>query len=105
MLELQRPFLLGFMQQFVSEICTPLLHTTTRQWQKNDVPDDLHIVENIDQKAINDAIDMGLDGVWLADRNAFLKLPTIARDPTVQSLRQRRRRRARRGGAGSAQKV
>ncbi|MBE3659132.1 HNH endonuclease [Vibrio navarrensis] len=73
MYELQRHFLLGFMFQYLSELNMPLCHVKNKT-QSNDVPERVDILDELNTEVINDNIDKGVDGIWLADKDKLLKL-------------------------------
>lgn len=74
MFELQRYFLLGFMAQYLVELHMPLVGVRTNKAQANDVPDQLEIIEKLDNAAINQALDSGASSIWVADRDQSLQL-------------------------------
>ncbi len=95
MFELQRYFLLGFLIQYISELHAPLIGVQNTKFQRNDLPTELHFVKDFNRKDINDAIDRGIDGIWLAERNVWLRLPNAENFTPVKKpsgYRKRRRR-------------
>jgi hypothetical protein len=72
MYELQRHFLLGFLAPYLTEIHMPLGAVKNKKAQKNDVPDEIEIIENIDQKSINEALDKGVSSIWVADKDKLM---------------------------------
>lgn len=70
--ELQRHFLLGFLAPYLTEIHMPLGVIKNKKAQKNDVPDRIEIIENLDRKSINEAIDKGVSSVWVADKDKLM---------------------------------
>jgi HNH endonuclease len=73
MYELQRHFLLGFMFQYLAELNMPLISVQNPKAQINDVPLSLGVVDRLDKASIISAIDGGVDGIWIADRDKFLR--------------------------------
>lgn len=74
MFELQRHFLLGFLAPYFTEIHIPLCSIRNNKFQQNDVPDKIEIIDNLNQSSINAAIDKGLDGIWVADKDKLMRL-------------------------------
>ncbi len=62
MFELQRYFLLGFLMQYLSELYIPMMAVQNNKFQRNDIPSELHFVEDLNRKDINEAIDRGMEG-------------------------------------------
>lgn len=74
MFELQRHFLLGFMLKYLSEVHMPLIDVQSNKAQANDIPKSLDIMEGLDTDSINTAIDKGVEGIWIADKDKLLRL-------------------------------
>jgi HNH endonuclease len=74
MYELQRHFLLGFLAPYFTEIHMPLWAIRNKKSQRNDIPEKLGILENLNQKSINEAIDKGAAGIWVAEKDKWMKL-------------------------------
>jgi hypothetical protein len=72
MFELQRYFLLGFLFPYLTEIYMPLGSFKNKKAQKNDVPENIEIINAIDQKSINKSIDEGASGIWVADKDKLM---------------------------------
>jgi hypothetical protein len=95
MIELQQHFLLGLMMQYLTELHGPLIGVQNAKFQRNDLPSELHFVKDFSRKDINDAIDRGIDGIWLAERDAWLRLPRAENLPSAKKApggRKQRRR-------------
>lgn len=76
MFELQKHFLIGFLGGYLTELSTPLIHVRNEKLQRNDVPSELKFLrEDFGRKDIIEAIDHGVEGIWLAERDAWLELP------------------------------
>ena len=74
MWELQRYFLLGFMGQFLSEVHTPCWSVTNKRCQRNDLSERLEIMTRISGETLRKAIDSGMSGIWLAERDRWISL-------------------------------
>jgi hypothetical protein len=74
MWELQRHFLLPFMMPFLSELHIPLLTVGNNRCQRNDLVERLDIMDGINVRTLNEAIDRGVSDIWLADRDKWIKL-------------------------------
>ena len=95
MFELQRYFLLGFLMQYLTELHIPLMGVQNTKFQRNDIPSELHFMKNFDQQDINQAIDRGVDGIWLAGKDIWIRLPkprTFKPDDNPLGKRKRRKR-------------
>ena len=74
MFELQQNFLLGFMFRWISELHMPLIHIRNNKAQANDLPSSLEFIEEFDKNSIDEAIEKGVNSIWLADKEKFLRL-------------------------------
>ncbi len=72
MYELQRHFLLGFLLPYLTEIHMPLGSFRNSKAQRNDFPEEINIIENLDQASINQSIDEGVSGIWVADKDKLI---------------------------------
>jgi hypothetical protein len=73
MYELQKNFLLGFLAPYFTKIYMPLGIVTNKEVQWNNIPNQIEIFGTLDQKSINEAIDKGLSGIWVADKDKLMK--------------------------------
>jgi hypothetical protein len=74
MFELQINFLGRFMIQYLSELNTPLIHLKNKKLQNNDIPTELHFFKKLDDRAIAEAVEKNLDGIWFAEKGTMLRL-------------------------------
>ena len=68
--------LLGFMMQYVNEICRAACPRQEPALADNDLPERLDFCGKVDSTTINEAIDRGVERIWLADKGGWLRLPS-----------------------------
>jgi hypothetical protein len=73
MFELQENFLLGFLAPYFTEVYMPLATFKNDKLQRNDIPNTIEIIDNLDQSSINAAIDKGISAIWVADKYKLMK--------------------------------
>lgn len=74
MFELQRHFLLAFLGPFLDRLTIPLGTFKNNKAQRNDIPANLKIVKELNQETINQAIDREYYGIWVSDKDKWLKI-------------------------------
>jgi hypothetical protein len=67
-------FIGTFLIQFLSEANTPLIHVRNKKWQNNEVPNSVIFFEELDGQAIREAIERGVEGIWLPGEG-MIRLP------------------------------
>lgn len=71
--ELQRHFILGLMFQWLAEVHLPLLAVRNPKQQRNDIPDKVEILDHVSKESLSEAIELGADGLWFADKDTYIQ--------------------------------
>jgi len=61
------------MFQWLAEVHVPLLAVRNPKQQRNDIPDKVEIFDHVSKESLSEAIELGADGLWLADKDTYIQ--------------------------------